>query len=100
MAIYSKDENEVVYLGERLLRELRSYAEGRKKDVDRGAETPALAALLVEKYAWGLATAVKLLEFPAQNITAEADKLVAEIDPYFSENKRKRWAGRPAGITY
>jgi hypothetical protein len=83
-----------------LLRELKSYAVGRKKDVARGAETPELAALLLDKYAWGVASALKLLEFPARNFTAEADRLVLEIDPDFAENRKKRWAARPASLSF
>jgi hypothetical protein len=44
-----------------ILRTLRRYARGRANDVERGIETPALSALLVEKYAVGLVDAVRTL---------------------------------------
>jgi hypothetical protein len=98
MPSYNKNELDVDRLNEDLLRELKTYADGRKQDVKRGAETPELAALLVEKYAWGVASALKVLEFPARNFIVEADRLVLEIDPKFMENKHRRWAARPAGL--
>lgn len=40
-------------LQERLLGELKSYADGRKARVLRNAETEALAGLLLEKFGYG-----------------------------------------------
>jgi hypothetical protein len=34
----------------RLIAEIRAYAKARTSDVARGAETPGLASLMVEKY--------------------------------------------------
>ncbi len=99
MPLYSKNELDVDRLSEDLLRELKNYADGRKKDVARGAETAELAALLIEKYAWGVASTLKVLEFPSRNLAAEADRLVLEIDPDFAEHTKKRWAARPAGVS-
>ena len=39
---------------ELLVREVQKHASGRSRDVERGAETPRLAALLLQKY--GLAS--------------------------------------------
>lgn len=38
-----------------VIEEIRSYADSRKNDILRGAETPALAALMVEKFGEGMA---------------------------------------------
>ncbi|WP_176060243.1 hypothetical protein [Paraburkholderia sp. BCC1876] len=46
-----------------LIEEIQTYADGRKSDVARGAKTPALAALMVEKYDEGIAgTDLKLAQ--------------------------------------
>lgn len=86
------------------IRDIREYAEGRKSDIARGAETPALAALLVEKYGYGLAKSCSLLIDASDgyikpvNVIAEVDKLIEEIDPDFKENRHNRWAARPADL--
>ena len=43
---------------ERLIQQVKDYANGRAKDVARGAETPRLAALLVQKYGRGVVDAI------------------------------------------
>ena len=90
-------------LQERIVAELRSYAASRNKDVLRGAETPELAALLVEKYGEGLVKALHiaedLLDVPASRLRTEVDRLVLEIDPNAEENRERRWASRPAGVS-
>jgi len=81
---------------------LHEYAESRKRDVSRGAETAELAALLVEKFGEGAGTVLKiaedLLDGPHANLRTEVDRLVQEIDPFAAENRQKRWAARPAAI--
>ncbi|MFJ1470188.1 beta/alpha barrel domain-containing protein [Massilia orientalis] len=90
-------------LQERVVDELRDYAAKRKNDVRRGAETPELAALLVEKYGEGLVKALHiaedLLDVSASRLRAEVDRLVLEIDPDAEENRKRRWASRPAGVS-
>lgn len=90
-------------LWQRLAEEIRSHASSRMNDVARGAETPELAALLVEKYGMGLAKAAALaadvFDVPAPDLTREVDRLVAEIDPDTKAHREKRWAQRPAGLT-
>ena len=44
----------------RIKGDLESYAKSRMNDVARGAETPELAGLLVQKYGYGLAKALQL----------------------------------------
>lgn len=86
-----------------LLALIADYAAGRRQDVARGRETPELAALLVQKYGYGLCAAVKVLcdETPgvAQAILAAIDAAVAALDPAWAEHARQRWAARPAGLT-
>jgi hypothetical protein len=43
-----------------VLSDLRSYAQSKQNDVERGADTPDLAALLVDKYCEGLAVALRI----------------------------------------
>ncbi|MFB9289525.1 hypothetical protein ACFFTM_14340 [Pseudoduganella plicata] len=89
-------------LHDRLLADLRRYAAGRRKDIDRGAETRELAGLLVEKYGYGLARALEICGdvagLPMPNLFAETDKVVLEIDPNAVQNRARRWDARPAGL--
>lgn len=88
-----------------VIHDLREYAVGRKNDVARGAETPALAALLLEKYGYGLAKAASLLRDASDghikppDVIAEVDALVAEIDPDWKAHRHLRWESRPADIS-
>ncbi len=77
--------------------DIRSYASSRKNDVARGAETPALAALLVDKYCDGVAKALFIVGIDSQ-VRSEGDRLVREIDPEFDANRKARWAARPATL--
>ena len=91
-------------LHDRVKANLKSYAESRKKDVARGAETPELAGLLVQKYGYGLAQALDLAadlaDHPAPGLMAEVDRLVAEIDPDWRANQVRRFEARPASIFF
>jgi hypothetical protein len=90
-------------LQERLIGELKSYADGRKASVLRNAETEALAGLLLEKFGYGLATAARiaaeLLDRPAPDLITEVERSVAHVDPRAKTNREKRRAARPAGIS-
>ena len=81
-----------------LIDEIRTYANGRMSDVERGAETPEFAALLTEKVGWGMNLAARALGFRVAAFVPEVDRLVARIDPEFAEHRRKRWAARPARV--
>lgn len=84
----------------RLIAEIREYAQGRKADVARGAETPALASLMVEKFGYGLMRAADVLALPdSLLLTAEVDRLVVEIDPQYRKHQQFRWDSRPAGLS-
>ena len=79
--------------------ELRDYAAGRSADVERGAETPALAATLVDKFAVGMAMALEIVGIDTE-ITRISDSLVREIDPSFERHRAARWAAHPAGLAF
>lgn len=81
-----------------ILADIRGYADGRKSDVERGAETAELAALLVDKYCEGLAKALNIAGLDSA-VRADGDRLVREIDPDFEEHRRARWAARPASLS-
>jgi hypothetical protein len=90
-------------LQERLLGELKSYADGRKVSVSRNMETAALGGLLVEKFGYGLATAARitaeLLDVPAPDLITQVERYVVEIDPQAKVSREKRRTARPAGIS-
>ncbi len=86
---------------ERLVSRVRQYAAGRANDVARGAETPRLAALLLQKFGRGVAeTVAEIYGSPraADPIDTVVDEEVAKIDPLWREHDRERWAGRPADV--
>lgn len=80
-----------------IIADIRSYADARRSDIDRGAETPELAALLVEKYGAGLARALLIVGIDS-GVQATTDLLVRSIDPEFEAHRRARWAAKPAGL--
>lgn len=86
---------------ENLILELREYASLRQRDVARGAESPRLAALLVQKFGLGLSKAVERIygsPRAADPINSAVDVCVAQIDPNWREHARERWNGRPADV--
>lgn len=86
---------------ERLVQQVKNYASGRAKDVARGAETPRLAALLVQKYGRGVIDAVAtIFDSPraADPISEIVDDETAKIDPLWRDHDKERWAGRPADV--
>ena len=92
------DEKVIV---ERLVRELQDYARGREQDVARGAETARLAALLLQKYGFGMAKAVEVAcDSPraADLIMSVLDAETIKIDPDWHEHDRARWSARPADL--
>jgi hypothetical protein len=82
-----------------LINEIRSYADGRKSDVARGAETPALAALLVEKYGEGMAKTLHLLGQDDGDLVRVIDELVREIDLQYPKHRQYRFQGRPVALS-
>lgn len=85
--------------------EIQEYAKGRVKDVKRGAETPRLAALMLEKYVCGFICALRCIEknsdmIFSRNIQTLGDRLCVEIDPDFIENRKLRWDAKPADLIF
>ena len=86
---------------ELLVNRVREYARQRASDVTRGAETPRLAAVLLQKYGCGVADAVSTIfdnARAADPISQVLDEETAKIDPDWREHNRERWEGRPADI--
>jgi hypothetical protein len=82
-----------------LIVEIRRYAEHRLSDVARGVETPALAALMVEKFGEGIAKATQLLGVEGcSELGREIDRLVREVDPHYPTHLQYRFEARPAGL--
>ncbi|WP_433947018.1 hypothetical protein [Paenibacillus sp. SN-8-1] len=93
------DENLAI---DSLVLKVKEYADGRAKDVERGAETPRLAALLLQKYGLGVIEAVSMIyDTPraADPISKVLDEETTKINPQWREHDRERWTGRPADIT-
>ncbi|SOE95507.1 hypothetical protein SAMN05414139_08387 [Burkholderia sp. D7] len=82
-----------------LIEEIQRYAGNRAQDVARGAETPALAALMVEKFGEGLVKAAYLLGVGcADELKHEIDRLVRKIDVHYPTHLQYRFEARPAGL--
>jgi hypothetical protein len=86
---------------ERVIAHIKEYAAARQADVDRGAETPRLAALLVQKYGHGLAMAVSITyESPriADSIQKAVDQETMRIYPNWRAGDHERWSARPEDV--
>lgn len=86
---------------EATLEKLADYLQGRLANVKRGAETAGLAALMLQKYGYGLcdAFAVCYPEAGPCPTYQDVDRMVENIDPNWRESARTRWAAKPAGIS-
>jgi hypothetical protein len=87
---------------EKLVMEIREYARGRASDVARGAETPQLAALMLQKYGLGVVRAVGIIfESPraADPVMSVLDEETVKIDPEWRQHDRQRWESRPADLS-
>lgn len=90
-------EHVISSIEDRMLYELKLFAQSRINDIARGAETPQLAALLVEKYGYGMAKAAEVVGLNI-NIHNEVDVLVREINPDQKLTNQLRWNARPAAL--
>jgi len=62
-------------------------------------ETPALAALMVEKFGEGIAKATQLLGVEGcSELGREIDRLVREVDPHYPTHLQYRFEACPAGL--
>ena len=83
-----------------LVLKIIEYARNRAKEVACGAETPRLAAQLIQKYGRGVADAVAVIyDSPqaASPIFRARDQETARINPDAGYDW-KRWVGWPADI--
>ena len=88
---------------DRLVADVRDFARSRAKDVARGAETPRLAATLLQKYGAGVVSAVKHITDGARAadpVQRALDEETRKIDPDWQETDRARWAARPADLSF
>ena len=76
----------------RLVQKVKEYADGRSESVTRGAETPRLAALLLQKYGLGIADAIATI------YDTPRDEETMKIDPQWKEHNKIRWTSKPADI--
>jgi hypothetical protein len=83
-----------------LIEEIQRYADNRLSDVARGAQTAALAGLMVEKFGEGIAKAAHLMGLEGSDgLEREIDRLVREIDPQYPTHLQFRFEARPAGLS-
>lgn len=92
------------YALEQLAIRVKDYASVRTKNVARGAETPTLAALLLQQYALGIQDSVAII-FDENRVAldcfrsfVDVDAEIAKIDPQWREHGRDRWKFSPADI--
>lgn len=81
---------------------ITKYAQFRKNDVAKGLETPRLAGLLVQKFGEGMIAMLRQVtnnHDMVSSFSTTVDTLVSEIDPYWIEHAKSRWAARPADLS-
>lgn len=86
---------------ERLVKRVQEYASGREASIARGAETPHIAALLLQKYGNGIIDGVTVVfnsPRAADPISQVLDEEMSKIDPQWREHAKERLAGRPADL--
>lgn len=81
------------------LNDLVQFAHGCKTNVESHLETPELASLQLQKYGFGLAAALKIMECNTTVFWDRLDQLIQIIDPNFEINKKKRWESK-TGLSY
>lgn len=82
-----------------VIQDLRRYAQGHVRDVMRGAQTPELAALSVDIYCRGMASALRIAGLDSV-VRAAGDRLVHEIDPHFEAHLKARRAARSLSLNF
>lgn len=90
------------YLLDKCSRDLAEYAEGRQIAVNTGRETPELAALLVQKYGYGMLAVLNHLaeveDGPRIGDDLNVDSAVASINPDWRDSDKRRWASKSVGL--
>jgi len=82
---------------------LKIERDGRMSAIVLGRESPALAALILQKFGRGLETALTLIEdadgiSTMPKITNVVDALVRSVDPDIDTHQHERWNARPADL--
>ena len=87
---------------ERCQHDLKGYAEARRKEVEKGRETPEFAALLVQKYGYGMWAVLNHLteteDIPRIDGLLDVDGAVASINPEWKAFDNKRWSAINVGV--
>lgn len=89
------------FIEEELVNKIKEYAKGRTRCVEMGLETPKFAALLLQKYGYGIADAGYVLRDNGIDISCLykiVDEEVGKIDSNWREHAKERWEGKPADI--
>lgn len=92
---------ENAFIVEKMIQQIRQHAKDRAKSVTRGAETPHLAGLLLQKYGQGVIDTInELYSTPraSDEIYKVLDEETAKIDPEWKIHNKQRWSGHPADI--
>lgn len=82
-----------------VIEDIRLYARSRATNVMWGAETPELAAVLIDKYCQGMASALYIVGLDSV-VRVVGDRLVREMDPQFEAHLLARQAARPASLNF
>lgn len=86
---------------EKMIQQIRQHAKDRAKSVARGAETPHLAGLLLQKYGQGVIDTINAI-YSSPRASDEIYKILdaetAKIDPEWKLHNKQRWSGHPADI--
>ncbi|MNW32191.1 hypothetical protein D3C74_91290 [compost metagenome] len=88
---------------DKLVQKVISYAKSKAQDVDRGKESPRLAALLLQKYGVGVVDAAAVIfDTPraADPIYRVLDEETVKIDPLWREHNKERWQSSPADLFF
>ncbi|WP_242298585.1 hypothetical protein [Bacillus cereus group sp. BfR-BA-01382] len=86
---------------EKMIQQIRQHAKERAKCVLRGAETPHLSGLLLQKYGCGVIDTInELYSTPraSDEIYKVLDAETVKIDPEWKLHNKQRWSGHPADI--
>jgi hypothetical protein len=88
----------------RLAAAITDYARLRERAVSRGAETPLLAAVLLDEYGRGVTDSITLVldTAEARKVTVKLQRLLDDatrrIDPAFDRHRQERVKGKPADL--
>lgn len=84
-----------------LIQHILEEAKSRSDAVQRGAETPRLAALLLHKFGRGAIGAFSIASHDSSAVHTASNVLDSELyrlDPCWREDDRHRWAAQPADL--